>query len=90
MGLGLQVVWQPEWPCQGCQDDAPFVASWQDLFAEPQLRLADTFPGWTLNWDSEGSGGGCSVLLQRLCSKAGSRAPGLNMCHALRSAEKGF
>ena len=56
MGLGLQVVWQPEWPCKDCTDDAPFVASWQDLFAEPQLRLADTFPGWTPNWDSEGTG----------------------------------
>ena len=54
MGLGLQVVWQPEWPCRGCQDDAPFVASWPDLFAEPQLRLVDTFPGWTLNWGLRG------------------------------------
>ena len=61
MGVGLQVVWQPEWPCSdGCPDDAPFVAGWPDLFSDPPLRLADTFPGWTPNWDSEGSGGSLS------------------------------
>ena len=45
--MGIQVIWEPEWPCTTCDEDyMPFVASWPDLFSEPQLRLTSTFPGW--------------------------------------------
>ena len=56
-GVGVVVVWQPEWPCPACGPSAaPFVAAWEDLFAGPALRLADAFPGWTPDWDVVGAG----------------------------------
>lgn len=55
--MGIQVVWQPEWPCPACGPDvSAFVAGWDDLFAAPPLRLAADFPGWTPEWGTQGIG----------------------------------
>ena len=59
--MGIQIVWANEWPCPTCGGVAPFVASWGDLFAAPQLRLAAAFPGWTPDFGVEGAGASLPV-----------------------------
>ena len=62
--MGIQVVWQAEWPCPTCGPlDAAFVAAWEDLYEAPQLRLAASFPGWQPHWGTQGTGAPSSTLL---------------------------
>ena len=42
--MGLKVIWREELGCSECHNPG-FNSTWQDLFAEPRLRLAENFPG---------------------------------------------